>query len=78
VASLFDAVEPAIGAPQGVHVAHVVIDGGIASSTRPAPADAPDSLLAPDAIAQTYWQLIQQPRSAWTWEIELRPWVKRF
>jgi len=65
-------------APQGVHVAHVVIDGGIASATRPAPADAPDSLLTPDAIAQTYWQIIKQPRNAWTWEIELRPWVERF
>ncbi|SIR31623.1 MULTISPECIES: SDR family NAD(P)-dependent oxidoreductase [Acidiphilium] len=65
-------------APQGVHVAHFVIDGGIASASRPVPAEAPDSLLDPDAIALTYWQILHQPRSAWTWEIELRPWVERF
>ena len=65
-------------APQGIHVAHVVIDGGIASATRVAPADKPDSLLTPDAIAQTYMHLIGQSRDAWTWEIEVRPWVERF
>lgn len=65
-------------APQGVHVAHVVIDGGIRSELRPVPADHPDSLLAPQAIAETYLHLIQQPRSCWTWEIEVRPWVERF
>jgi NAD(P)-dependent dehydrogenase (short-subunit alcohol dehydrogenase family) len=65
-------------APQGIHVAHVVIDGGIKSARRGEPADAPDSLLDPDAIAATYLQLIRQPRSAWTSEIELRPWVERF
>jgi NAD(P)-dependent dehydrogenase (short-subunit alcohol dehydrogenase family) len=65
-------------APQGIHVAHVVIDGGIKSARRGEPADAPDSLLDPDAIAATYLQLIRQPRSAWTFEIELRPWVERF
>jgi len=65
-------------APQGIHVAHVVIDGGIKSARRSEPAAAPDSLLDPDAIAATYLQLIRQPRSAWTWEIELRPWVERF
>jgi NAD(P)-dependent dehydrogenase (short-subunit alcohol dehydrogenase family) len=65
-------------APQGIHVAHVVIDGGIKSARRSEPAAAPESLLDPDAIAATYLQLIRQPRSAWTWEIELRPWVERF
>jgi hypothetical protein len=65
-------------APQGIHVAHVVIDGGIKSARRAEHADAPDSLLDPDAIAATYLQLIHQPRSAWTWEIELRPWVEKF
>ncbi|MBL8701079.1 MAG: SDR family NAD(P)-dependent oxidoreductase [Alphaproteobacteria bacterium] len=65
-------------APQGVHVAHFVIDGGIRSGRRPEPADAPDSLLAPDAIAESYLHVLHQPRSAWTWEIELRPWVERF
>lgn len=65
-------------APQNIHVAHVVIDGGISSAARPVPADKPDSLLHPDAIAQSYVHLLQQQRSAWTWEIEVRPWVERF
>ena len=65
-------------APQNIHVAHVVIDGGIRSADRPVPADKPDSLLAPDAIAQSYVHLLQQQRSAWTWEIEVRPWLERF
>jgi NAD(P)-dependent dehydrogenase (short-subunit alcohol dehydrogenase family) len=65
-------------APRGIHVAHFVIDGGIASSERPVPAAAPDSLLDPDAIARTYLHVLQQDRSAWTWEVELRPWVERF
>ncbi|HVY14410.1 MAG TPA: SDR family NAD(P)-dependent oxidoreductase [Rhodopila sp.] len=64
--------------PKGVHVAHFVIDGGIRSASRAEPADNPDSLLDPDAIAETYWQVAMQPRSAWTWEVELRPWVERF
>jgi len=64
--------------PQGIHVAHVVIDGGIRSERRPDPPDKPDSLLDPDAIAQTYLHLVQQQRSAWASEIELRPWVERF
>jgi NAD(P)-dependent dehydrogenase (short-subunit alcohol dehydrogenase family) len=65
-------------APQGIHVAHVVIDGGIKSARRGESADAPASLLDPDAIAATYLHLIHQPHSAWTWEIELRPWVEKF
>ena len=65
-------------APRGIHVAHVVIDGGIRSARRAEPADKPDSLLDPDAIAETYVHLLRQPRSAWTWEIELRPWVENF
>ncbi len=65
-------------APQGIHVAHFVIDGGIKSARRPEPADKPDSMLDPDAIAQTYLHVLQQPRSAWTWEVELRPWVEKF
>jgi len=64
--------------PLGIHVAHVVIDGGIRSARRPESAAAPDSLLDPDAIAMSYLHLIRQPRSAWTWEIELRPWVEKF
>ena len=64
--------------PQGIHVAHVVIDGGIRSARRAESADNPDSLLDPDAIAESYMHLIHQPRSAWAWEIELRPWVEKF
>ena len=64
--------------PQGIHVAHVVIDGGIKSARRAESADNPDSLLDPDAIAESYMHLIHQPRSAWAWEIELRPWVEKF
>ncbi|HXF87699.1 MAG TPA: SDR family NAD(P)-dependent oxidoreductase [Xanthobacteraceae bacterium] len=64
--------------PQGIHVAHVVIDGGIKSARRPEPPDAPASLLDPDAIAASYLHLIHQPHSAWAWEIELRPWVEKF
>jgi short-subunit dehydrogenase len=62
--------------PQGVHVAHIVIDGGIRSARRPEGGD--DTLLDPDAIARAYLDLIRQHRSAWSWEIELRPWVERF
>jgi NAD(P)-dependent dehydrogenase (short-subunit alcohol dehydrogenase family) len=65
-------------APQGIHVAHFVIDGGIRSERRQEPADRPDSLLDPDAIAATYLNVLQQSRSAWTWEVELRPWVEKF
>ncbi len=64
--------------PQGIHVGHVVIDGGIRSEGRPNPPDKPDSMLDPDAIAQSYLHLLQQPRSVWAWEIELRPWLERF
>jgi NAD(P)-dependent dehydrogenase (short-subunit alcohol dehydrogenase family) len=64
--------------PQGVHVAHFVIDGGISSQTRMAAADKPDSMLDPDAIAQTYWHVMHQHRSAWSWEVEVRPWVEKF
>jgi NAD(P)-dependent dehydrogenase (short-subunit alcohol dehydrogenase family) len=64
--------------PQGIHVAHVVIDGGIRSARRPEPTDRPDSMLDPDAIAATYLHLLQQPRSAWAWEVEVRPWTESF
>jgi len=64
--------------PRGIHVAHFVIDGGIRSARRPVPAEAPDSLLDPDAIAQSYLHVLNQPRSAWTQELELRPWVEKF
>lgn len=62
--------------PKGVHVAHVVIDGGIRSARRPETGG--DTLLDPDAIAESYLQLIRQPRSAWSWELEIRPWGEKF
>ena len=64
--------------PQGIHIAHFVIDGGILGAGRTHDSDKPDALLDPDAIALTYLNILRQPRSAWTWEIELRPWVERF
>jgi NAD(P)-dependent dehydrogenase (short-subunit alcohol dehydrogenase family) len=64
--------------PKGIHVGHFVIDGGIRSAARQDAAESPDSLLDPDAIARSYWHFLEQDRSAWAWEIELRPWVERF
>jgi NAD(P)-dependent dehydrogenase (short-subunit alcohol dehydrogenase family) len=64
--------------PRGIHVAHVVIDGGIKSARRQEPPDQPASMLDPNAIAASYLHLIHQPHSAWAWEIELRPWVEPF
>ena len=65
-------------APQGIHVAHFVIDGAIRQAAGPQQDYGLDKTLDPDAIAQTYFHVLQQPRSAWTWEVELRPWVERF
>ena len=64
--------------PKGIHVAWINIDGGIRSATRQVPDDAPDSLLDPDDIAQSYLALADQPRSAWSEELAVRPWVERF
>ncbi|HTV90210.1 MAG TPA: SDR family NAD(P)-dependent oxidoreductase [Stellaceae bacterium] len=65
--------------PQNVHVGHIVIDGGIRRSGDPrANERGPDGLLDPEAIADTYLHLHRQHRSAWAWEIELRPWVENF
>lgn len=66
--------------PQGVHIGHINIDGGIRSAQRGRleAVGAEDSLLDPDAIARTYWHFLEQDRSAWSWEIDLRPWVERF
>jgi NAD(P)-dependent dehydrogenase (short-subunit alcohol dehydrogenase family) len=64
--------------PRGIHVAHFVIDGAIKSAARTEPPGKPDSMLDPDAIAQNYLHILRQPRSAWSWEIELRPWVEKF
>ena len=66
-------------APQNIHVAHFVIDGGIGRADDPrGPGRGPDGLLDPDAIAETYLAIHRQHRSAWTWEVELRPWVETF
>ena len=70
--------------PQGIHVASVIIDGMIDSQrVRERFAERlaqlpPDGMLRPDDIAETYWQLHQQPRDAWTFEVDLRPWAERF
>jgi len=68
--------------PQGIHVAHVVIDGAI--DTRFIAENFPeryalkerDGILAPDAIAENYWNLHCQDKSAWTHELDLRPWLE--
>jgi len=66
-------------APKGIHVAHIVIDGGIASSyAKSAEERASDRFLDPDAIAREYLHLHRQHRSAWTWELELRPYTENF
>ena len=64
--------------PQGIHVAWVNIDGAIRNPGREEPADKPDSMLDPDAIARAYLDLIRQDRSAWSHELTLRPWLERF
>jgi len=67
-------------APRGIHVAHFVIDGGIAQGPGDARAKerGADGMLLPDEIARNYLHVYRQHRSAWTWEVELRPWVERF
>jgi NAD(P)-dependent dehydrogenase (short-subunit alcohol dehydrogenase family) len=64
--------------PKGIHVAHFIIDGGVRAAHRQDPADRPDSTLDPEAIAQAYIDVLRQPRSAWSQEVELRPWVEHF
>lgn len=70
--------------PKGIHVATVLIDGAIDSERmwRDMPERmhklGPDGAVHPDAIAETYWQLHTQPRSAWTLEMDLRPWAENF
>jgi NAD(P)-dependent dehydrogenase (short-subunit alcohol dehydrogenase family) len=66
-------------APKNIHVAHFVIDGGIRQGDDPRAADrGPDGMLLPDEIARTYLHVHRQHRSAWTWEVELRPWQETF
>ena len=64
--------------PQNIHIGHFVIDGGIASERQDRRDDGSDRMLDPDAIAEAYLQFHNQHRSAWAWEVELRPWVEKF
>jgi NAD(P)-dependent dehydrogenase (short-subunit alcohol dehydrogenase family) len=70
--------------PQGIHVAHTIIDGGVATpQIRELYADKisqlpPSALLEPDDLAEAYWQLHCQPKSTWTQELDLRPWVEKW
>ena len=71
--------------PEGIHVAHVVIDGGIDTDfikqmrgDQYAELKAKDGILNPEAIAENYWLLHRQPRSAWTHELDLRPWMEKW
>ena len=57
--------------PKGIHVAHVVVDGAVRSERRPDPAENPDSTLSPEGVAQTYLDLVRQPRDAWSFEVEV-------
>lgn len=65
-------------APKNIHVAHFVIDGLIYKPDRGEPYNEAQKCLDPQAIAESYFQVAIQDRSAWTWEIELRPWLERF
>ena len=65
--------------PQNIHIGHFIIDGGIKADHRPERNDpGNDSMLDPEAIAETYLQFHRQHRSSWSWEIELRPWLETF
>ena len=64
--------------PQNIHIGHFVIDGGIRSAREDRRDDGSDNMLDPDAIAEAYMQFHAQNRSAWAWEVELRPWIEKF
>jgi len=67
--------------PQNIHVGHIVIDGGIDGTPqrgRLNEVDGKDNTLNPDALAESYMYLMDQHRSAWTWELEIRPWIEKF
>jgi NAD(P)-dependent dehydrogenase (short-subunit alcohol dehydrogenase family) len=64
--------------PEGIHVAHVVLDGGILPPEKDASASDAEQYLDPDEIAASYWHLVEQDRSAWTLELDLRPHVEKF
>lgn len=65
-------------APQGIHIAHFIIDGSIRHPDRMPAHENLDSHIDPDAIAETYLHILHQPRSAWTYEVEIRPWTEQF
>ena len=62
--------------PKNIHIGHFIIDGGIASKNRPQ--SEKEDFLCPDEISKRYLEFYRQERSAWSWEIELRPWVEKF
>ena len=65
--------------PKNIHIGHFVIDGGIRAAHRPERNDnGNDNMLDPEALAETYLQFHRQNRSAWAWEVELRPWIENF
>ncbi len=64
--------------PRGIHIAHFIIDGGVKNAARGRPGDGRDGLLEPEGIAETYMAVLRQPRSAWSLEVDLRPWVEPF
>lgn len=64
--------------PRGIHVGHIIVDGGIRAKHRPEDPKVPDKWLNPDDIADSYWHLHSQARSSWTVEIDVRPWVENF
>jgi NAD(P)-dependent dehydrogenase (short-subunit alcohol dehydrogenase family) len=64
--------------PKGIHVAHFIIDGSVRSASHSDPKERPDSTLSPDGIAHSYLEVLRQPRDAWSFEIDLRPWVETF
>ena len=64
--------------PKGIHVAHFVVDGVVRSERNVDPVGKPDSTIDPDAIAKTYIDVLRQPRSGWSLEVEIRPWVENF
>jgi NAD(P)-dependent dehydrogenase (short-subunit alcohol dehydrogenase family) len=64
--------------PRGIHIAHFIIDGGVKNAARGRPGDGRDGLLEPEGIAETYLAVLRQPRSTWSLEVDLRPWVEPF
>jgi len=64
--------------PKGIHVAHFIVDGAVRSPRRADPTERPDSTLNPDSIDQAYVDVLRQPRDAWSFEVDLRPWVETF